>query len=39
MLEVEVAHLGFENNTEKADMVLKEEPGKFWNTLVPLVHR
>ncbi len=39
MSEVKVAHLGFENNTEKVDMVLKEEPRKPWNTLVPPVYR
>ncbi len=39
MLEAEVAHLGFENNTEKVDMVVKGEPGKPWYTLVPLVRR
>lgn len=39
VLEAKVAPLGFENNAEKADMRVKGEPGKPWNTLVPLVHR
>ncbi len=39
MLEVGVAYLDFKNNNEKADILVKGEPGKPWNTLVPLVGR
>lgn len=39
MLVAEVAHLDFENNTEKTDMLVKGETGRPWSTLVPLVGR